>query len=189
MHKEKTFVLIKPDGVQRNLIGKIINRFEETGLKIVALKMLHPSHELAEKHYPLDEEWARGIFNKTKASYEKDGKPFLFKDHIEAGKEIQSRLIRFLTSGPVIAMILEGPHAIEIVRKLVGSTESRAAAPGTIRGDFASVESYAIADNKQRTIYNLIHASDTKATAEKEISIWFKQEELHNYAKELDKHF
>lgn len=189
MHREKTFVLIKPDGVQRNLIGKIINRFEETGLKIIAIKMLWPSRELAEKHYPLDEEWAKGIFNKTKASYEKDNKPFLFKDHIEAGKEIQSRLIKFLTSSPVIALILEGPHAVEITRKLVGSTESRQALPGTIRGDFASVESYAIADTKQRTIYNLIHASDTKATAEKEISLWFSPNELHDYKKELDRHF
>ena len=186
---EKTFVLVKPDGVQRNLVGKIINRFEETGLKISALKMVWPSQDLAEKHYPLDEEWARGLFAKTKASYEKDNKPLNFKDHIEIGKEIQSRLIRFLTSGPVVAMVLEGPHAIEIVRKLVGSTESRAASPGTIRADFASVESYAVADNKQRTIYNLIHASDTKATAEKEITLWFSQNEINDYRKELDKHF
>lgn len=173
MHREKTLVLIKPDGVQRGLIGKIIGRFENIGLKIIALKMIRPDENLAQKHYPLDEEWAKNLFNKTKASYEKDGRPLEYKSHIELGKAIQKRLVNFLCSCPIIALVLEGPHAIEIVRKLVGSTECRAAQPGTIRGDFASIESYAIADKKQRAIYNLIHASDSKATAEKEISLWF----------------
>lgn len=178
---EQSLVLIKPDGVKKGIIGKIISRIEETGLKICAMKMVWASEDLAKNHYQLDEEWAKNVFAKTKATYEKSGKPLLYKDHMELGQTIQSWNMKFLKEGPVIAMIVEGPHAIELIRKLVGSTEPRQAAPGTIRGDFASIESYEIADSKQRVIKNLIHASDSQENGKREISLWFKPEEVHSY--------
>jgi nucleoside-diphosphate kinase len=188
MTHEQTLVLLKHDAIQRNLVGKIITRFEETGLKLIGMKMVWANHQLGENHYPLEENWAKSVFEKTKKVYDENKKPFPYKTHIEHGKTIQSWLITFLKEGPVIALILEGPHAIEIVRKHVGTTEPRQSAPGTIRGDFAMVESYTNADKKQRTLRNLIHASDTLENAKREISLWFKPEEIHSYSKDLDKH-
>jgi len=186
---EQTLVLLKHDTVLRGLIGKIITKFEDTGLKVVGMKMAWADDKLAAKHYPLDEEWARGVYEKTKKVYEEKGKKFPYKNHLEHGKTIQSWLIEFLKEGPVVALVIEGPHAIEIVRKLVGSTEPRQSQPGTIRGDFAMVESYTLADSKQRTLRNLIHASDSVENAKREISVWFDNSELHKYSKDLDKHF
>jgi nucleoside-diphosphate kinase len=186
---EKTLVLLKHDSVSRGLVGRIISRFEDIGLKIIAVKMLLPNEKLAENHYFLEEDWAKAVFEKTKAGYEKDGKKFPYKDHMEFGKQIQSWNINFLREGPIIALILEGPHVIEIVRKLVGSTEPRASSPGTIRGDFAMMESYAVADAKNRVLRNLVHASDSIKSAEREMALWFKPEEVQTYKKEIDKHF
>jgi len=186
---EKTLILLKHDSISRNLVGKIITRLEEIGLKIIALKMIWPDEQLAKNHYFLDEEWAKAVYDKTKVSYEKDKKSFPYKDHMEFGKQIQSWNMNFLREGPVIAMIMEGPHAIEIVRKVVGSTEPKSSAPGTIRGDFAMIESYAIADKKNRVLRNLIHASDSVKSADREISLWFNTKEIHNYKKDLDRHF
>ncbi len=186
---EKTLTLIKPDGVARGLIGKIITRFEEAGLKIIAMKMLWADEKLAENHYFLDKEWAKNVYEKTKKTRESAGEPFPFKDAIAYGKMIQSWNKNFLKEGPVIAMVIEGPHAVEIVRKMVGSTEPRQADPGTIRGDFAMIESYALANDKERVLRNLIHASDTIETAKREISLWFQKHEVHDYKKDLDKHF
>jgi len=186
---EQTLVLMKPDAMQRNLIGKIITRFEDAALKIVGMKMVWASEDLAKKHYFLDETWAKNVYDKTKAAHDKEGKKLPYKDHMDLGKTIQNWNIKFLREGPVLALVLKGPHAIEIVRKMVGATEPRQAAPGTIRGDFAIVESYALADAKTRVMRNLIHASDAVETAKREISLWFDNEELHDYTKELDKHF
>ena len=188
MERERTLVLIKPDGVSRSLIGKIISRFEDTGLKIVGMKMLWADKKQALKHYPLDEEWAKNVFEKTKKVYDKEGKKLNYKDHIEMGKTIQSWLTAFLSEGPIISLVIEGPHAVELARKIVGSTEPRQASPGTIRGDFASIESYLVADDKKRVLRNLIHASDTLENAKKEVKVWFKEEEIYNYQKDLDKH-
>ena len=176
---EKTLVLLKPDAVQKKLTGKIISRFEESGLKIKAMKMLKANEDLAKQHYFLDEQWAKNVFEKTKASYEKEKKPFKYKSSMDLGKTIQKWNMQFLQEGPVIALIIEGPHAIELVRKMIGSTEPRSAQPGTIRGDFASTESYEIADAQNRVLRNLVHASDSQKTAEREISLWFKSEEIH----------
>lgn len=188
MATEKTLVLLKPDAIQRNLTGKIIARFEDSGLKIIGMKMLWADEKQALNHYPLDEEWAKNLFEKTKKAYEKDNKKMEYTDHIHLGKTIQSWLTQFLREGPIIALVIEGPHAIELVRKMVGSTEPRQALPGTIRGDFASIESYSLADTKKRVLRNLIHASDTLENAKKEIKVWFKDEEIHSYKKDLDKH-
>ena len=185
---ERSLVLIKHDGVIRGLIGKIITRFEDIGLKIIGIKMLQANEELGKNHYILDKEWAKNVFEKTKTTHEREGKTFHFTDYMEFGALIQQWNIQFLREGPVVALVVEGPGAIEIVRKLVGSTEPRQAAPGTIRGDFAMVESYALANDKQRVLRNLVHASDSVKNAEREIDLWFTEEELHMYRKELDKH-
>lgn len=189
MVHEQTLVLLKHDTIQRNLVGKIITRFEETGLKLVGMKMVWADRNLAEKHYPLNEEWAKAVFDKTKKVYDENNKKFPYATHLEHGKTIQSWLITFLKEGPIIALVLEGPHAVEVVRKIVGTTEPRQSAPGTIRGDYAMVESYTNADRRQRTLRNLIHASDTSTNAKREIAVWFNNIELITYSKELDKHF
>jgi nucleoside-diphosphate kinase len=186
---EKTLVLIKPDGIARSLIGRIISRFEDIGLKIVGMKMVWVDKNFAGKHYPLDEIWAKNVFEKTKTTHEKEGKPFPHKDYLEFGRMIQGWNIDFLVEGPVIAMVIEGPHAIEIVRKIVGNTEPKQSSPGTIRGDFAMIESYAVANNQGRVFRNLIHASDSVETANKEMALWFRKEEVHSYTKDLDHHF
>jgi len=177
---EQTLVLIKPDGVKRGIIGKIISRLEDTGLKICAMKMIWPDSELAVKHYPLEEEWARGVFDKAKSAAEKEKKKFEFEDHQKYGKFIQDSLKDFIKESPVVAMVIKGSHAIELVRKITGPTEPRQAPPGTIRGDFASV-SYEISNKNKKAVRNLIHASDSPKTAKKEISLWFSPNEIHEY--------
>ena len=175
---EKTLVLIKPDGVKRNIIGKILSRFEDTGLKVVAMKMIHIDEEHAGKHYPLDEQWAKQVFDKTKAVYEKENKPMRYGNYLELASDVRNRNINFIKEGPVVAIVFEGPHAVEIVRKLIGSTEPRQAMPGTIRGDFISVESYVVADADGRAARNLVHASDSVENANREIALWFRNEEI-----------
>ena len=182
---ERTLILIKPDGVKRGISGKIISRFEDACLKIIALKMIWADKELAKNHYFLDEEWARSVYEKTKKNYEKEGKSFPYKNHMEIGEQIQKWNMDFLVEGPVIAVVLEGYHAVEIARKIVGGTEPRSSLPGTIRGDFASVESYPVADAKKRVLRNLIHASDAVESAKREINLWFSPEELHSDYKTL----
>ncbi len=188
MFTEQTLVLFKPDTVSRGLVGKILTRFEETGLKIAAMKMVWADETLAKNHYDLDETWAKNVFEKTKITHEKEGKPFPYKDHMEFGGMIQKWNMDFLREGPVIAIILEGPHAVEIVRKMVGNTEPRQAAPGTIRGDYAMLESYTVADKKTRVLRNLVHASDSVENAKREINLWFSEKEIHAYKKDLDQH-
>ena len=185
---QRTLILIKPDGVVRSLVGKIISRFEDTGLKITGMKMICADDELAINHYQLDETWAKKLFARTKETKEKEGHDFPFNDHMEYGELLQGRNREFLKEGPVVAIILEGPHAIEIIRKMVGHTEPRQASPGTIRGDLATTESYELSDGKERVLRNLVHASDSIETADREINLWFKKSEIQLYTKELDKH-
>lgn len=180
MNIEKTLVLIKPDGVQRGLIGKIISRFEDVGLKLGAMKMVHPSEDDVDKHYVLTEEWMQGVFEKAKAKYESNGEHFPFKDHLEYGGAIKRGLVSFLKSAPLVALVVEGEMAVSLVRKLVGATEPASALPGTIRGDF-SHDTYALANGQDRAIRNLIHASGTVEEAESEIKLWFTDTELHKY--------
>lgn len=185
---ERTLILLKPDAVYRSLAGEIISRFEKTGLKIIALKMVWADEDLAKRHYFLDEQWAKNVFEKTKKTREAEGQPFPYNDALEYGRMIQGWNASFLREGPVIAIVLEGPHVIEIVRKMVGATEPRQASPGTIRGDYAMIESYALANDKSRVLRNLVHASDSSETAEREIALWFMPKEIHSYKKDLDKH-
>ncbi|MCL5011805.1 MAG: nucleoside-diphosphate kinase [Patescibacteria group bacterium] len=179
MTKERTLVLLKPDAVQRNLIGEIITRFERVGLKVVALKLLQPTKEQAHKHYVKNEAeiealGQRSIEGKKKAGMEANDNPK------ELGQFIVNGLIEFLTSDPVVALVLEGHQAIKITRKLIGSTEPLNSDVGTIRGDF-TIESYLIADAQKRAVRNLVHASANEFDAQYEIPVWFSQEELLDY--------
>lgn len=146
---EETFIMIKPDGIQRGLLGKIISRFDKKGLKLIALKMMHIDKNLAEEHY-----------------FEHIDKPFY------------KNLIEFITSGPIVAGVLKGEKAINIVRKLVGATSPDNAEPGTIRGDFAI-----------NTAFNIIHASDSSSTAKKEIDLFFQKDEIFTYDMALEQWF
>jgi nucleoside diphosphate kinase (EC 2.7.4.6) len=181
---ERTFLLIKPDAVQRGLIGEIIARIERTGLKIVALKMIKPTKEQALKFYPSDKEWLISVANKSLTVYKQLGldpkKDFGTDDPVEIGKIIKDWLAEFLASGPCVAMVIEGNRAVEVIRKIVGVTRPYEALPGTIRGDF-STDSPELANILKRPLRNLVHAADSKEAAEKEIKFWFKDDEIMNY--------
>jgi nucleoside-diphosphate kinase len=177
---ERTLVIVKPDGIQRALIGEILRRYERLGLKLVGLKMLVPTALMIEEHYLLDPEWKKNVGQKAIDSYVKKGEIPPATDPIELGNMVVERLKKYMTSGPVIAMVWEGAHAVELVRKLTGGTEPRSAGVGTIRGDFVP-DSYQVADTDDRAIRNLIHASGSVPEAEKEIPHWFKDAEIMSY--------
>ena len=178
--KERTLVIIKPDGVQRSLIGDIIKRIEKTGLKLVALKFTIPTSELISNHYQIDEGWLVKAGNKSLAAYEKKGIIPKETDPEKIGQIVLNSLIKYMTSGPVVSMIWQGAHAPEIVRKIVGGTEPLTSDVGTIRGDYV-IDSYELADLDGRSVRNLIHASGNSDEAQKEINLWFKDEEILNY--------
>lgn len=182
---EQTLVVLKPDAVSRGLMGTILTRFERAGLKIVAAKMTNVDKSLAEKHYPgTRESFLRGMGEKTIVNYKKfNADPVKLlgtNDTLEIGKMIREWLIKYIISGPVLAVILEGPHAIDLVRKICGHTLPADAAPGTIRGDLAYDSSY-LANTGKRAIKNLIHASGSLEEAKYEIPLWFAPNEIHKY--------
>jgi len=178
--KEKTLVIIKPDGIQRTLIGEIIGRYERIGLKLVGLKILVPTKDQVHSHYTVDPEWIEKTGKKAVEAYEKKGQTPPSTDPMEVGNKVLGNLKKYLTSGPVVAMVWQGAHAVEVVRKITGSTEPRSSDVGTIRGDFV-LDSYQMADTDGRAIRNLIHASGSTNEAEKEISLWFSEDEVINY--------
>ncbi len=173
-------VLIKPDGLQRTLVGEIIKRYERLGLKIVGLKMLVPTAEHVEKHYTLHPGWKKAVGEKAIESYIKKGKTPPSMDPLKVGDQVIERLKKYLTSGPVVAMVWQGAHVVGIIRKITGGTEPLSSDVGTIRGDFV-LDSYQMADTDDRAIRNLIHASGTVEEAEHEIQHWFDKKELMNY--------
>ena len=183
---EHTLILVKHDGVLKGLVGEILKRFEQTGLKIVGLKMVHADEHLAGNHYVVTKEWAEALAEKTKKSYAEKGIT-LKETPQQIAERVQRMNKQFLQEGPIVAIVLEGPHAIDLGRKIVGSTEPRQALPGTIRGDF-SLDSYAVSDKKGRSVRNLVHASGTTAEADREINLWFTKSELHSYAGLHDHH-
>jgi nucleoside-diphosphate kinase len=178
--QERTFVIIKPDGVQRSLIGEIIKRFERVGLKLVGLKFAVPEATKIEEHYTLDPEWKRKVGEKAIESYKKKGQQPPKDDPVAIGDMVVERLKNYMTSGPVVMMAWQGAHSVELIRKLVGGTEPRSSDVGTIRGDFV-LDSYHIADTDDRAIRNLIHASGSVEEAEQELALWFGENELVNY--------
>ena len=177
--KEQTLVILKPDAVQRGLMGEIIKRIEKTGLKLVALKMLVATEEQLWKHYDKDDNWflqkgQRTIEEKKKAGLE------IEKPALEYGKDIIRALVKFMSSGPIVPMVWEGNQAVGIVKKIVGSTEPLSSDGGTIRGDY-TLDSYPLASIDDRAVRNLIHCSDPLSDAEREIPIWFSPEEIIKY--------
>lgn len=178
-HAQRTLVLIKPDGVQRGLVGEILSRFERCGLKVVGMKMVYPDEKLAGDHYIADEEWLANVGEKAKAAYKKQGVT-VDKTEREIGLTIREQLMQYLVMSPVVAFALEGHNAVAHVRKMVGSTSPGDAAAGTIRGDL-SFDTYALADGTKRPIQNLIHASGAVEEAEREIPLWFNDSEIHEW--------
>ena len=178
--QERTLVILKPDAVQRSLIGEIMGRYEKAGLKLVAMKMMVPSAELIEKHYTLDPEWRRVTGEKTIKGYTDKGLKAPLEDPYEITRILLERLVRYMTSGPIIATIWEGAHAVAIVRKLTGGTEPLMSDVGTIRGDFV-LDSYQMTDRDERAIRNLVHASGSVKEAEDEIKHWFPKNEIIDY--------
>lgn len=178
--KEQTLVIIKPDCIQRSLVGEVVGRFERIGLKLVGMKMVLPDEAFVEAHYTLDPEWRRVTGEKTIRSYKEKGKTPPSEDPFEITASILKRLKKYMTSSPVIVMVWQGAHAVKIVRKLVGGTEPLTSDVGTIRGDFV-LDSYEMSDGDSRCIRNLIHASGSPEEAKKEITHWFQKDELINY--------
>ena len=157
---QRSLVLLKPDAIQRGIIGEILTRFERVGARIVGMKMLVSEKGTAMRHYTDDLAQRRG-------------------------QHVRDMMVEMITSGPIVAIALEGVDMVEVVRKMIGSTEPKSAAPGTIRGDYAHV-SFRHADATGTGIYNLIHASGSPEEAEIEIGVWFKPEELLEYKKVTD---
>lgn len=158
---ERTLIVIKPDGVQRSLVGRLLQRFEDVGLKIVGMKMVWIDGDFAKKHY--------------------------FDLAERRGEHVLKNMVDLMTEGPVVAVVLEGVEAVENVRRIVGATEPKSAAPGTIRGDFAH-HSFSYTDEKQRGIRNLIHASGNVDEAKQEVKLWFEDSEIHAYKTDQEKH-
>ncbi len=182
--EEKTFLMIKPDGVRKGLIGEIIKRLEQRDLKIVALEMFQPTHEDMDNHYPKDEVWIKRLAQKTFATYEKYGydpkKEIGTDDELKVGKMVRSWLIDYMTSAPLVRMVVQGIHAVDMVRKIAGETMPYKADMGTIRGDFSN-DSPLLANKEKRAVMNLVHASETPEEAEHEIKHWFGKSPIFNY--------
>ncbi len=178
--KERTMIIIKPDGIQRSLIGEITKRYEKVGFKLIGIKMIVPTVEMIEQHYTLDPEWRRVTGEKTIESYKKKGMQPPSEDPLAITAVILENLKKYMTSGPVVAMVWEGAHVVKIVRKITGGTEPLTSDVGTIRGDLV-MDSYEISDQDKRAVRNLIHASGSPEEAEAEINLWFKKEELTSY--------
>jgi len=183
--KERTLVLLKPDAVQRSLIGEIIGRFEKVGLKIVAMKFLLPTKEQAYEHYVKNEAEIEALGLRSIEAKKKSG-IIETMDPKVLGQEIINRLVAFLSAGPIVAIILEGNQAIKITRKIVGSTEPLQSAMGTIRADY-TIDSYAMADGDERSVRNLVHAASSEEDFDYEAKVWFKDGEIIDYTNAFDK--
>lgn len=183
--EEKTFVMIKPDGVRKGIVGEIIARFERRDLKIVALEMFHPTRDQINNHYPKDAKWITRLGEKTLATYEKYGydsiKELGTDKAEEIGPKVREWLVEYMTSAPMIRMVVQGVHAVDMVRKIAGHTMPYMADMGTIRGDFSN-DSPVIANKEKRAVMNLMHASETPEEAQHEIKHWFgKEPNLFDY--------
>lgn len=182
--EERTVIIVKPDGVKRGLIGEIMKRVEQRGLKVIGVKMLQPDHRLVNKHLPKTKEWLIGMGTKSIDDYKKynlDPKKMMGTTNpLKIGVKLKKWLFEYWVSGPVVAVAVEGIHAIDMVRKIVGNTLPAKAEMGTIRGDY-SVDSAILGNLEKRAIHNIVHASGNPEEAENEIKAWFKPGEIHNY--------
>lgn len=176
MKKERTFVMVKPDGVRKGLVGEIIRRFEQRDLKIVAIEMFQPTREQIDEHYPKDEKWITRLGEKTLATYAKYDidpiKELATDEAHKIGPMVREWLVDYMTSAPLVRMVVQGIHSVDMVRKISGETMPYLADMGTIRGDYSN-DSPAIANTEKRAVMNLIHASETQEEAEHEIKFWF----------------
>lgn len=190
--EETTFLMIKPDGVVRGLVGEIIGRLEQRGLKVVALEMLTPNREKVNEHYPKDSAWITRLGEKTLATYAKFGydanEELGTADAEKIGPMVRNWLLDFMTTAPVVVMAIKGVHAVEMVRKIAGPTMPSDAPMGTIRGDY-SVESAALANKEKRAVHNLVHASETQEEALHEIKHWFGSAVIHDYKRSDERLF
>ena len=182
--EERTFILIKPDGVRKGLVGEILKRLEQRDLKLVAMEMFQATRKEMDNHYPKDEGWIRRLGEKTTATYAKYGqdvkKDFGTSDLIKIGKTVRGWLLDFMSSAPLVKAVVEGVHAVDMVRKIVGPTMPYLAEMGTIRGDFSN-DSPVNANAEKRAVFNLVHASETPAEAKHEIEHWFGREPIFKY--------
>ncbi len=182
--EEQTLVLVKPDGVKRGLVGEVVGRIERRGLKVIALKMVQVDRAHLEDHFPKTEEWRNRLGDKglkTFTEYNLDPVEYMgTNDRAEIGAKVKESLFAYMLSGPIVAIVVQGIHSIDMVRKLAGHTLPVFAEMGTIRGDY-SVDSPAIANVEGRAIHNVMHASETPEEAQNEIALWFKPEEIHAY--------
>jgi len=178
-HQERSLVLLKPDTVQRSLVGEVIKRFERTGLKISAMKMIMATEDQLLTHYNKTDEWYERKGKGIVEELQKQGKP-VTKEPKEYGKDIIRTIVTYMTAAPVVAMILEGNKAVSVVTKIVGTTEPATSDVGTIRADF-TLDSYFHATYENRAVRNLVHQSESPEEAEREIAIWFKEAEMMDY--------
>lgn len=187
--EERTFLLIKPDAVKRGLVGEIILRVEKRGLKIIALEMFWAKKEQVDSHYPKEEKWIKRLGEKTLKNYQDYGfdakKELGVEDPLAVGKLVRGWLVDYLSSGPMVKMVIKGPHAINMLRKLAGPTMPADAEMGTIRGDF-SVDAATVANREKRSVRNLVHASENEQEAKHEIAFWFAPEEILDYKRAED---
>lgn len=184
LKQEQTFVLVKPDGIRKGLIGEVIKRFEQRDLKIVALEMFQPTRAQIDSHYPKDEAWIRRLGNKSLTTYTQfniDPKKFLgTDDELKIGAMVRGWLLDFMLSAPLVRMIVQGTHAVDVVRKIAGPTLPYKADMGTIRGDFSN-DSPALANTEKRAVANIIHASENPEEAKHEIKHWFGDVKVFDY--------
>lgn len=178
--KEQTLVIIKPDGVQRSLIGEIIKRIERTGLKLVGLKMVLPTVDMVRTHYTLDAQWLTNVGTKAIQGIIANGDTPESDDPLVYGNRVLGALEKYFTSGPVVVMVWQGAHSVAVVRKVVGSTEPLSSDVGTIRGDFV-IDSYSLSNSDGRAVRNVVHASGSPTEAVQEIAHWFTPSEVLNY--------
>jgi nucleoside-diphosphate kinase len=182
--EERTLILIKPDGVKRGLIGQVISRFEARGLKIVSLEMLWAKRDQISRHYPQNEVWITRVGGKVLENYKKDNidpvKTLGSKDPLELGQKAREWLLDYLTSGPIVKVVVSGNHAIAVVRKLAGGTMPAEAIVGTIRGDFA-IDDAVKANREKRAVKNIVHASENGEEAANELELWTSIDDIFDY--------
>lgn len=182
---ERTLAVIKPDGVQRGLMGEILHRFERTGLKVVGMKMVWVDKKLVSRHYSDDEAYLKSVGEKAIDAAREEGVE-MSESALEVGKRVRLANTRFLSTGPVLAIVLQGNTAVQTVRNMIGKTNPLSADMGTIRGDL-TIDDFRQADLENRSVRNLMHASGDAAEAEREIPLWFSSGELHDYQTVMDK--
>lgn len=182
--EERTFVMIKPDGVKKGLTGEVVRRIEQRGLKLVAIEMMQPTAEQIDNHYPKEDSWIHRLGEKTLTTYEKFGYDPIEElgtdKKEEIGPMVREWLVQYMISAPLVKMVFEGAHAVDVVRKIAGTTMPVDSPIGTIRGDFSS-ESAALANKDKRAVMNILHCSETPEEAEHEIEHWFAPDQLHSY--------